>query len=80
VFNDWTGKSLDQLATLVPGRYAKNELSTGFGGSIDRFVYRSPAPPIYGPMPLEDDRIEHATLRTTATGDDDPEVDHATSR
>jgi len=79
VFNDWTEKSLDQLAALVPGRYAKNEHSTGFVGTIDRFVYRAPAPPIYGPVPLDDETIEHATLRAPRAGDDE-EVDHATSR
>lgn len=43
VFNPWTEKSLGELAELVPGRYARNETSTGFLGTIDRWVYRSPA-------------------------------------
>jgi tetratricopeptide (TPR) repeat protein len=43
VLNSWTEKSLGKLAELVPGRYAKNELSTGFLGSIDSYAYRSPA-------------------------------------
>jgi hypothetical protein len=41
--NDWTGKSLGRLAELMPGRYARNELSGGFLGSIDIYAYRSPA-------------------------------------
>jgi hypothetical protein len=27
---------------MVPGRYAKNEMSSGFIGAIDRYVYQSP--------------------------------------
>jgi hypothetical protein len=42
VFNAWTQKSLSRLAELVPGRYAKNEMSSGFIGAIDHYVYRSP--------------------------------------
>jgi tetratricopeptide (TPR) repeat protein len=43
VFNEWTRKSLGRLTVLMPGRYAKNEISGGFLGSIDIYVYRSPA-------------------------------------
>ncbi|HET9694097.1 MAG TPA: tetratricopeptide repeat protein, partial [Steroidobacteraceae bacterium] len=43
VLNAWTEKSLGRLAELVPGRYAKNELSGGFLGSMDTYAYRSPA-------------------------------------
>jgi len=42
VFNAWTEKSLSRLAEMVPGRYARNEMSSGFIGAIDRYVYRSP--------------------------------------
>jgi hypothetical protein len=42
VFNPWTEKSLSRLAEMVPGRYAKNEMSSGFIGAIDRYVYQSP--------------------------------------
>ena len=46
VYNPWVQKSLDQLALLMPGRYAKNEISGGFLGSIDTYAYRMPiAPP-----------------------------------
>jgi tetratricopeptide (TPR) repeat protein len=47
VFNAWTEKSLGELAELVPGRYAKNEMSSGLLGAIDSYVYRSPASLIY---------------------------------
>ncbi len=45
IYNAWTEKSLARLAVLKPGRYAKAELSSGFLGSIDRYVYRHPEPP-----------------------------------
>ncbi len=43
MFNSWIEKSLARLAELMPGRYAKAEISSGFLGSIDRYAYRSPA-------------------------------------
>jgi tetratricopeptide (TPR) repeat protein len=43
VFNVWTEKSLGKLAELIPGRYAKNEMSSGFLGAIDTYAYRSPS-------------------------------------
>jgi len=42
VFSAWTQKSLSRLAELVPGRYAKSEISSGFIGAIDHYVYRTP--------------------------------------
>src|SRR5262244_37699 len=42
VFNAWTEKSLSRLTELMPGRYAKSEMSSGFIGAIDHYVYRSP--------------------------------------
>jgi tetratricopeptide (TPR) repeat protein len=35
VFNSWTEKSLSRLSELMPGRYAKHEMSGGFLGTID---------------------------------------------
>lgn len=62
IFNPWVQKSLDKLAVLMPGRYAKNEISGGFLGSIDTYAYRMPiAPPPGidapqdGQMPESDD-------------------------
>src|SRR6185503_9489851 len=43
VFNEWTRKSLDKLALLVPGRYAKRELSSGFIPTIDVYAYQAPS-------------------------------------
>jgi len=45
VYNSWVQKSLDELAIMMPGRYAKNESSGGFLGSIDMFAYRMPVAP-----------------------------------
>jgi len=45
LFNAWIEKSLDRLAELVPGRYAKQEMSDGFLDAIDSYVYRHPVPP-----------------------------------
>src|SRR5215831_16285551 len=42
VFNAWTEKSLSKLTELMPGRYAKSEMSSGVIGAIDRYVYKSP--------------------------------------
>ncbi len=48
IYNPWVQKSLDELATLMPGRYAKNESSQGFIESIDVFAYRMPVAPDIG--------------------------------
>lgn len=45
VFNPWVERSLDELAVLMPGRYGKHELSSGYVGSIDQYAYRSPQTP-----------------------------------
>ncbi|HEX6850316.1 MAG TPA: tetratricopeptide repeat protein [Candidatus Polarisedimenticolaceae bacterium] len=43
VLNAWTEKSLGKLVELMPGRYAKHELSGGFLNAIETYAYRSPA-------------------------------------
>jgi len=55
IYNDWVQKSLDRLAVMMPGRYAKNELSAGFIGSIDYYAYRMPIVPLVDPAELESD-------------------------
>ena len=42
VLDEWTEKSLGRLAEMMPGRYAKNELSSDFLVAIDSYVYRTP--------------------------------------
>jgi TolA-binding protein len=53
VYNPWVEQSLDKLAVLMPGRYAKNEISGGYLGSIDRYAYRMPIAPPVGVEPGE---------------------------
>ena len=53
LFNPWIERSLDQLATLMPGRYAKFEISSGFIASIDRYSYRVPGAPAFETEPGE---------------------------
>jgi hypothetical protein len=43
VYNDWTKKSLEKLAVLVPGRYAKREIGSDFLPAIVVYAYRTPA-------------------------------------
>ena len=45
IYNEWVQQSLDELAVLMPGRYAKNETSEGYLGSIDSYAYRMPIVP-----------------------------------
>ena len=45
IYNEWVQQSLDELAALMPGRYAKNETSEGYLGSIDSYAYRMPIVP-----------------------------------
>ena len=49
VFNSWTEKSLGRLTELMPGRYAKHEMSSGFLGAIDSHVDGSPESQVSGP-------------------------------
>ena len=51
VYNVWVQQSLDELAVLMPGRYAKNETSEGYLGSIDSYAYRMPIVPEITTMP-----------------------------
>ena len=63
VYNPWVQKSLDQLAVLMPGRYAKNEISDGFLSSIDRYAYRMPI----APEPVIEDGVLPAEGAAEAT-------------
>ncbi|MGI9342563.1 MAG: tetratricopeptide repeat protein, partial [Gammaproteobacteria bacterium] len=60
VFNPWVQQSLDKLAVLMPGRYAKNEISGGFVGSIDSYAYRMPIAPEIGVEGEDDIEISGA--------------------
>lgn len=43
LYNAWIDRSLGKLSGLMPARYAKGEISSGFLGSIDRYAYSAPA-------------------------------------
>ncbi|MGI9591890.1 MAG: tetratricopeptide repeat protein, partial [Myxococcota bacterium] len=55
VYNPWIERSLEQLAVLMPGRYAKFEASSGLIASIDTYAYRAPAArlPVVDETPAE---------------------------
>jgi TolA-binding protein len=68
LYNPWIEKSLDKLADLMPGRYAKFEISSGFIDSIDGYAYQSPARP--------DRQIDDSTDGpTTPSEDAEPAAD-----
>ena len=62
IYNPWVQKSLDRLAVMMPGRYAKAETSEGFLGSIDVYAYRMPIAP-----PPSTDGVIDAASATKAT-------------
>jgi tetratricopeptide (TPR) repeat protein len=52
--NEWTGKSLARLAELVPGRYARQEMSSGLLDGFETYAYSTPLslmPPPAPPKP-----------------------------
>ncbi|MGH9870040.1 MAG: tetratricopeptide repeat protein [Candidatus Polarisedimenticolia bacterium] len=51
VFNTWTEKSFAKLVELMPGSYARSEMSAGFLGTIGTFVYRTPVSQQSGTAP-----------------------------
>ncbi|MGE5114300.1 MAG: tetratricopeptide repeat protein [Acidobacteriaceae bacterium] len=71
VFNDWTKKSLEKLSQLMPGRYAKQEVSSGFVDAIDTYAYRTPLSQVSVPTaanaePSEQDHTAHPTTHDGA--------------
>ena len=65
-------KSLDKLAMLMPGRYAKNEISGGFVGSIDRYAYRMPIAPTLDLEAEGEDGSDKDAVEATAQMTDGP--------
>jgi TolA-binding protein len=64
IYNSWVQSSLNKLAVLMPGRYAKTELSSGFIGSIDFYAYRMPIVPL---DPVTGGDVEMATIDVDAS-------------
>ena len=65
VFNEWTEKSLSRLTELMPGRYAKHEMSSGFLSAIDSYVYRSPVSQASLPTSEDADTTPGEPVQTT---------------
>jgi len=67
IYNAWTEKSLGRLAELMPGRYAKAEISSGFLDSIDQYNYHAPEQPV--PEPAPTGLLEQPTADVEASAD-----------
>jgi tetratricopeptide (TPR) repeat protein len=65
IFNEWTEKSVGRLATLMPGRYAKKEVSAGFLSAIDSYVYVTPVSQLPPPAPAGDGTAASEPGQTT---------------
>ena len=63
IYNAWIDKSLAKLAQLMPARYAKSEMSSGFLGSIDSYAYRAPAAPAVGIGAVDGDKATQGDAR-----------------
>ncbi len=70
VFNPWVQQSLDKLTVLMPGRYAKNEISDGYLGSIDRYAYRMPIAPPVGVEPEQAPESSAAAAQVSDAGEE----------
>ena len=46
-YNPWVQRSLDKLVTLMPGTYARTEISGGYLESVDSYAYRMPNAPAW---------------------------------
>jgi len=72
IYNDWVQQSLDKLALLMPGRYAKNEISGGFLMSIDTYAYRMPGAPNIDLEGEDGTNVSEANNADEASQDDPP--------
>ena len=63
IYNAWIEKSLAKLAQLMPARYAKSEMSSGFLGSIDSYAYRAPSAPAVGIGAVDGDKATQGDAR-----------------
>ena len=70
IYNPWIEKSLDELAILVPGRYAKFEVSSGLIASLDGFVYRIPRAPESDAQDTAPDGASEADESSSKPGSD----------
>jgi tetratricopeptide (TPR) repeat protein len=83
VVNEWTEKSLGRLVKLMPGRYAKQEVSAGFLSGIDSYMYVSPVSQIAPPTPADTDATADQPGQATSgapVSAGEEVVDHASPR
>jgi tetratricopeptide (TPR) repeat protein len=67
VHNEWTKKSLARLTELMPGRYAKRELSSGFIGAIDKYDPQPEEEPAPEPAANDAETAKDKAVPTTHT-------------
>ena len=78
IHNAWVQNSLDKLSVLMPGRYAKSELSSGYVGSLDTYAYRMPIAPPPGadgttdPVAVADTEVPAETSAESVQASTDP--------
>lgn len=60
VYDEWIEKSLARLAVLMPGRYAKFELSPGWLGSVEVYAYSAPTPTPAPAAPTSEPAVQPA--------------------
>jgi len=65
IHNAWVQKSLDKLVVLMPGQYARNEISGGYLESVDSYAYRMPNAPPPG-SPLDENGEESVPVMSKA--------------
>jgi tetratricopeptide (TPR) repeat protein len=73
IYNPWVQKSLDHLAELMPGRYAKRETTEGYLGGGEVYAYRMPitASPVVSettPEPADEGVTEAPIVLTNDVG------------
>lgn len=66
IYNSWVQKSLDDLAELMPGRYAKRETSEGYLGANEIYAY---VMPIAVPPPIDEGAVEAGSGADSASVD-----------
>jgi hypothetical protein len=66
-YNAWTQKSLERLAALKPATYARTEVSSGFLGSLERYVYRPPPRTVQPAVPAAPAVAQAAVPAAAAT-------------
>jgi len=73
IYNPWIEKSLDALARLMPGRYAKSEASSGYLDSPDGYAYTPPA----AHAPVEADTVPGTTAEAATPAASPAQADEA---